>query len=209
MLLFNSYTESKQLAYCCFQSVAVGLNTTLTWNTNVYVTIFGLINQLNKTTNTNTNTYCIICPESCVQSMMTLPIYNLCQLICIVIIHKSSQGRAEKNYPVSHWLNVIIRPAGAADWRYNGRHPLYCEHITTSCHHICILWQPPLLFVTAVTMNARVLVVYALVAVAYATTDADVKEAARTYVADNLGRHYEVNEIEYKTSEVFKLFILN
>jgi len=97
MLLLNSYTESKQLASCCFQSVAVGLNKTLTWNTNVHITFFGLINQLNNTTHINTNTYCIICPESCVQSMMTLPIYNLCQLICIVIIYKSSQGRAEKN----------------------------------------------------------------------------------------------------------------
>ena len=96
MLLLNSYTESKQLAYCCFQSAAFGLNKTLTWNTNVHVTIVGLINQLNNTTNTNTNTYCIICREPCVQSMMTLPIYNLCQLICIVIIHKSSQGRVEK-----------------------------------------------------------------------------------------------------------------
>jgi len=66
---------------------------------------------------------------------------------------------------------------------------------------------PPLPFVAAVIMKMFVLVLCALVAIAYALTDAEVKEAAQAYVDKMFGK-YTISQINYyKFGEEYKIDI--
>ena len=75
------------------------------------------------------------------------------------------------------------------------------QGLTTPLHRLADVCLPPLPFVASVTMKGFVLVLCALVAIAYAFTDDDVKKAAEEYVKRLLFYPFPIESISYHKSD--------